>query len=413
MIKLFRDLLTKNKLSLFRSGIIVMVGIFSGKAVTVLLTPILTEIYSPEDFGNLAFMISAGNILTIIFTFKYEIVLLSKKNNEINQIIKLLITQITLFAIILSSISLILYYINIFEDIIYILIPIYSFILGLYSIYRWYSVKEGRFINISKSEISKNGLGSLLAIFGYLFYFPFGLIIGELIAKIYSIKLLKTKDIIQLDKISVYLSQIKPNFKYMLKTGTASIINIVNMESVQLFVFSIYDAKAAGIFFLSKRMVAVPLTLLATSAGDIINNRLSHYRSINYSIKKIKNNFYKIITILVVISLFLMLLIYSFIDTLVDMFFSSKFTELSIVVKYLIPYYFALLVIKPISNFFLVLEKYNYNILWDMLRLILLLLLYISTIYFQFEFYTFLPLVSIILFSGYFIYPIIIAFSFR
>lgn len=47
-------------------------GVSIGQAIPLLISPILTRIYSPEDFGILALFLSIATLISVISSGRYE-----------------------------------------------------------------------------------------------------------------------------------------------------------------------------------------------------------------------------------------------------------------------------------------------------------------------------------------------------
>ena len=75
-------LLPKNN---FARGVSVLVGGTAGAQLVVLLAaPLLTRLYSPEDFGILAVYVGILSLLSVIASFKYELAIpLPEHENEV------------------------------------------------------------------------------------------------------------------------------------------------------------------------------------------------------------------------------------------------------------------------------------------------------------------------------------------
>ena len=70
---LFTTLLKKFKTSEFNRNVVkVFSGTFLAQLITIGISPVLTRIYSPQDFSNLALYLSVVSIITVITTLKYD-----------------------------------------------------------------------------------------------------------------------------------------------------------------------------------------------------------------------------------------------------------------------------------------------------------------------------------------------------
>ena len=76
-----------------------MTGTTIAQAIPIAISPILTRIYTPEDFGVFALYMAIAAIISVVSTGRYEMaIMLPKRNEDVNAIVKLLL-------ILLSSIS--------------------------------------------------------------------------------------------------------------------------------------------------------------------------------------------------------------------------------------------------------------------------------------------------------------------
>ena len=65
-----------------RNVITLMTGTTIAQAIPIAISPILTRIYSPEDFGVLALFISISAIFGSIATARYELAIMLPEKNE-------------------------------------------------------------------------------------------------------------------------------------------------------------------------------------------------------------------------------------------------------------------------------------------------------------------------------------------
>ncbi|MDC1200166.1 oligosaccharide flippase family protein, partial [bacterium] len=82
-----------------------MTGTTISQAIPLAATPILTRIYTPEDFGVLALFSSITAILGLLATGKYEMaILLPKDDKDALNIVYLSVILSAIFSIILFTI---------------------------------------------------------------------------------------------------------------------------------------------------------------------------------------------------------------------------------------------------------------------------------------------------------------------
>ena len=405
MIKLIK----KHKKNLKNASLIIS-GIVTGKGIAIVLTLFLTQIYSPENFGFLAIFMSSGALFSAIFTLKYEISILSIPNGDQMNFVKFLRTNAFYFALFTNVICVVLFLTNLI-GLIYCFIPLYAFIISLYEIERMRKVSDQNFKIISVSELVRNSVGSIIPLAKYITCaFPGGLMIGELFSKIAAIRVFSGKEIASFQKFNEWADVFKKEIRNMLKTGGASIINISSSESLILFTGAIYGPQFAGLFFIGRRIVAVPIGLITTALGDIINSNLSKLFLNEKDNSKLRKLVFKSLIVLVFLATLATVLIFLGIDFVVDNFLAKEYVGVAKIVKYSLGYYFSLIIIRPISSYFNITKQYRYTLIWDAIRFSILLIFYLIVIILKLDFYSFVLWLSVCLFFVYILYPIMIKF---
>ena len=76
----FKTLLSNGEFT--RNVITLVKGTTIAQAIPILISPILTRIYSPSEFGILAIYISLLSILSVISTGKYELAIMLPDDEE-------------------------------------------------------------------------------------------------------------------------------------------------------------------------------------------------------------------------------------------------------------------------------------------------------------------------------------------
>ena len=66
----------------FRNALTLISGTTIAQFVAILLTPILSRIYSTEDFGELSLFMSITGILSVVSTMRYEMAVILPEKDE-------------------------------------------------------------------------------------------------------------------------------------------------------------------------------------------------------------------------------------------------------------------------------------------------------------------------------------------
>ena len=72
----------KPKSEFTRNVLTLMTGTTIAQAIPIAISPILTRLYTPEDFGVFALYIGIVAILSVFATGKYELAIMMPKDNQ-------------------------------------------------------------------------------------------------------------------------------------------------------------------------------------------------------------------------------------------------------------------------------------------------------------------------------------------
>ena len=203
----------KPKSEFSRNVLTLMTGTTIAQAIPIAISPILTRIYTPEDFGVFALFIAITAIFSSIANGRYELAIMLPKKEE---------DAINIFAlgfIITSAISffllvLVLIFQNDFVELLQnksigiwlYFVPITVFFTGLFNILNHFNNRKKYYKDIANATILKSiVLAIVQLLIGFMKQGVAGLISGQIISQFFAnTKLLKNiiKDKILISKIS-------------------------------------------------------------------------------------------------------------------------------------------------------------------------------------------------------------------
>lgn len=299
-------------------------GTAIAQAIAISVTPILTRIFTPSDYGVFAIYMAFVSIISAFSSGRYESALMlpEKDKDAVN------VLALSVFLSAMASIILFLTIVLFDEKIIsYLgnseisswlyLIPISIILTCIYQCLNYWSNRNKRYLKISQSKISQTGSTAASSISlgsGGLFANGGGLILGGLIGQIISSMFLL---IISLKKDSTIFKQVK--IKRMLLLGKkykkfpmydlpAYATFTIYSNLAVLFFNKFFESSIAGFYFLSNRLMQIPVTLFSRSFAEVFYQKLSQIKQIELISKEL--NFYSLKIAKVSILPFL-LLVYS------------------------------------------------------------------------------------------------------
>ena len=138
-----------------RNVLTLFTGTAIAQAIPILISPILTRLYSPNDFGIFSAYLAIVSILGLFATWKFELAIPLEKEDCTAEIIFRIAIFISIIMVIVYGIGMIIFkdYINNIIDIPftnYTIISILAgvFAIGIYQVYNyWYIRKKNGIFN--------------------------------------------------------------------------------------------------------------------------------------------------------------------------------------------------------------------------------------------------------------------------
>ena len=259
-----------------------MTGTTIAQAIPIAISPILTRIYTPDDFGVLAIFMAITAITGAISNTKYEqaIVLPKEENDAVNVLalgvfIAISLSLFLLLIILLFDTQIVLLIGN--EKIkkwLY-LVPISTLFLGIFNSLNFYNIRHKKFKNIAVSQVTKSSaLGLIQVGIGLLSNSPFGLILGQIMSyfsgNFILFKTLKEKKdykaVINKQKIKSLAKKYK---KFPTFSMPAIFLNSLNLNMVSFLISSIFSITTLGFYALTQRIIGIPSRVIGNSLSQV------------------------------------------------------------------------------------------------------------------------------------------------
>lgn len=259
-----------------------MTGTTIAQAIPIVISPILTRIYTPEDFGVLALFVAVTAIFGSIANGRYELaVMLPKKDEDAINIFALgfiIVTFLSLFLLVLvvmfndyftkllgnDEISFWLYF-----------IPLTVFFTGLWNILNYFNNRRKNYKDIRNAIIVKSIVLAIIQLsIGFLKSGVAGLISGQILSQLFAnTRLLKNiiKDKLLLSKISkVKVIALAKRYKDFPKYSMwAALANTLSQNLTNILISVFFSVSTLGFYSLIQRVLGMPSTLIGNSIGQV------------------------------------------------------------------------------------------------------------------------------------------------
>jgi len=289
----------KNKIlnSEFNRNVLILAGGTAiAQAVPILISPILTRLYTPEDFGAFAIFMSITSIVSVIACGRYELaIMLPEKDEDAINVAAVAF----LFNVFISSLFFL--FILFFGDwllevlnaknlgwLIYIA-PLSVFLAGTFSILNYTNNRFKLYKDISKANIYKSLAGAVVQVIMGVFKFEtIGLVSGQIISQLTSNTKLffNIKQLLKnLDKNKVKDMGIRYiNFpKYSLWAG---LLNTTGYQIVNVLIGAYYGQTQLGYYYLAFRVLGMPTSFIGSAISQVFYKQATDEKNKTGNIEK-------------------------------------------------------------------------------------------------------------------------------
>jgi O-antigen/teichoic acid export membrane protein len=341
-------------------------GTFAGRAITLLALPIVTRLYSPEDFGILAAYLSLVNMLFVAACFRFEVAIpLADDDEEAVNLLALSLLSLgfvsaAVTTVILTFPAQIGHWFRQPEIIPYLwLVPLGVLMSGSYAAFQNWATRARRFGSIARTRVGQAlaGVGTMISL-GWIGMTPLGLLLGNALntgSGGFSLGLsaiLNDRNL--MDRIS--LNGVKRVFRkyhhYLLYSSPESILNMASVQ-VPILLIAAHSSREAGFLLLSMQVMTTPMTLLGTSIGQVYVSRAPEEcregRLASFTASIMRRLLFLGTGPLVIVGISA--------PVLFPFFFGNEWARAGVIVAWLVPWMILHFVTWPVSNVMFVVER--------------------------------------------------------
>lgn len=343
-----------------------MVGSTIAQAIPVIISPILTRIYTPADLGVLGLFLALSNIFGQISNGRYELAIGLPQDDEDA------IHVAAVCLLITCSLSLVLFVLvccfdrtfahwlgNLNIKLWLYFVPLAVLLIGVFQVLNYLSIRMSLFSSVAKANVVKSVCSAAVQVgLGLLKPGAFGLILGNLFGNAGCIASLFNKLRKETFWKSIRWRKLKDsavryqNFpKFML---WSVLFNTLSRNAASIFISSFYSIATLGYYALVQRIFALPVSVIATSFSQVYLNAATEERK---RTGRAKHAFYyslkKLLLFVFPISVFLFFAV----EPLIVIVFGAKWAMAGEYAKILIPFFFCQFVSSALSISAAVFEK--------------------------------------------------------
>jgi O-antigen/teichoic acid export membrane protein len=373
----------------YKNIALVASGNITAKLITILLTPVITRIYSPADYGIYNVFMSIIGITGALATLRYSVTIPVARDEKLaDNLLKLcFIITITLSLLWLLFILLFGNFISIhlesegLKSFLW-LIPIVFFGKGIYEALNNWAVRYRDFKLITRTKLTQSVSSSIVKIgLGLLNIKPLGLLIGHIVnetagvANIFS-KLIKTRpqffNELSLPEIKSAAIRYK---RFPLVQSWSQLLLSAGAQLPILLLGFYYGAGVVGVFGLANTMIRLPMDLVGQSVSQVYFGEISKFGKENP--RKIYNLTLTLIKRLLQVGIIPIALIAILGPWIFSLVFGAEWYDAGFYARLLSIYALFAFLSAPVANIFNVYERMDIQLSLNIFRVVLVILVFV------------------------------------
>lgn len=376
LIKLKEKYLPANS---FRNDFVTLsMGRILSQVIPLVITPILTRLYTPADFGVFATFLSLVTIVSLVSNGRYNLAITLPK--KLDKATELLI--VCIIGVVATSLFSLILFLSFGTDILNwlslsgkqslaFLIPLGVLIVAsIESVYYWL-LRRRDYKFLSRNFIVQTGVTTLLKLaFAFLYWGWFGLvfayILGALLSLIFlTVRFLKNSDFINVVKginKKDLLNTAKEYKEFPMLSMPADGINSVANQLPNILLNSLFGSSTAGFYSVTHRVLGLPVSFVSSAMTDVYRERASaDYRDKGDS----RGIFLVTLKYLSLFSIPIFAFLFLFAPTIVPFLLGEQWVEVGEYIRILTPLFLFRFIASPLSSTLYINKKQKHLLLWQ------------------------------------------------
>lgn len=367
----------------FASDVLTLVGGTTfAQILTILVAPVLTRLYGPEDFGVWALYLSITSIIGVIACLRYEFSIMLPESDE--EAVNLLgLSILAVLAVTFLTVPVVWYFKAQIVDLLnspqigeYLwLIPLSVFVNGIFLALNQWNSRTKLFKRLSISRISSSvSTATTQIVLGFAGNppTPAGLIGGS-IAGPSAATLVLGGQIWRDDR-----NQITKNLRWRkiyegavryrnlpLIDSWSALMNSVSWQLPAFLLSAFFTPAIVGFYSLGFRLLQLPMSLIGSSISQVFYQRASRAVS-DGTLSVLVENVFRILVIIGMFPILILTIVGGDVFTVV---FGRAWTEAGVYAQILSIWAFIWFISSPLSTIYLVVEEHHFGFSYNFFNL--------------------------------------------
>ncbi|EGQ8224083.1 lipopolysaccharide biosynthesis protein [Vibrio cholerae] len=365
--------------SFSKNVLTLMTGTGIAQAIPIAIIPILTRMFSPEDFGLLALYAACVSILGVVATGRYEIAIMLPKDDEDARLLLQLSMLVALFFSFLISIPISIWNAQIArflgnEDIavwLY-LVPVSVLFTGIYQALTYWNNRQKKFINTAVSRVNQSLFqGFSQTSLGFL-QVSGGLICGQFVGIVSGLIYLLKKDrnyksLIRKSKINSIQKQGIKYHKFPTYGVWGALCDAGAVQMPVILLTKFYSNSVTGMFSLTFRVLNMPTSIISSAIAQVLFQKVVEISQTEP--EKLNLYIIKMFLLLFIIYLPAVPVLFIWGESLFSIIFGNEWSQAGVYAGYLVIAVAVRFAVSPLSAVLGLEQNIKMGVLWQVLYL--------------------------------------------
>ena len=371
-----------------RNVITLMTGTACAQALPIAVGPVLTRLYTPEDFGVVAIYMAIASILGVLVTGRYELAILIPKQDRdainiaaLSAVLSVFISGLLLLVVITFNQAIVqLLAAPELSDWLY-WVPASTLLSGIYQSLNYWSNRKCQYKRLAISRTAQSGSTSLAQLAaGTAGAGTTGLVGGQLTGDALSTAVLvrliyqEDKALIQSIQRSRIIALAKKYFNFPKYLMIAHGLNTASSQIPVMLLGTLFNSATAGFYTMTQRVMGTPMSLVAGALGDVFRQEASYAYAHYGNCKAIYTKTLKRLLIMASIPF----LVFFFIaPKLFAFIYGEEWRIAGEYARILTPMFFLKFITSPISQVAVIAQRQKIDLWWQLALFSLVIITFI------------------------------------
>lgn len=266
-----------------------MTGSVIAQAVPVLLSPVLTRLFSPDDFAAFALFMAVNGVISVVAAGRYDqAIMLPADDADAASLVGLCWLILGTVCLILTFLVVISYgrlpedWLRILHGEWLYLLPLAVFVTASFQILSNWNNRCGRFPQLAMARASQGvSTGAAQCGLGYGGLHATGLIWGWVGGQCAGLALLVSKNLAslreaggQLNRAGIF-SVAREYRRFPLLSTWGAVFDSGALMMVLLIISHTFSSTVTGLFSFTQRVLAIPLFLISSAVAQVLHQRIA------------------------------------------------------------------------------------------------------------------------------------------